>query len=836
MLDAALVVLTVALLLVIVASIQPLSVVLRLPSIVLLAVVGIALGASSRLLADHPAFAHLDAIIHLFDALPISAETIIYVFLPLLVFEAGITTDVRRMLDDAAPILLLAIIATLVTTAAVGFALWPLSGVPLVVCLVLGAVVATTDPAAVIAVFRDVGAPARLSRLVEGEALLNDATAIALFVVLLGMIGEGHQADIWLGAREFVAAFLGGAAVGVVIGRLFLAAIPWLRDDRLAESTLTVATAYLAFVIADRLFHVSGVVSTLAAGLTISFFGRSRISPYNRAFLGDLWEQISFWARSLVFIMAAILIPKLVLDVTPRDILLIAVLVVTAYASRILVLFTLLPPLSWVRLTEPISIAYRLAIAWGGLRGALTLALALAVTEHPALSPSDKHFVAVLAIGLLLFTLLVSGTTLRPVIRLLGLDRLAPRDRVLRDQVLALSYQEMCEAVRAMGEQHNLSDTAVAEAIAPYEAWSAAASARDAAEPTLSGRERVDIALVALGNQERALALEMLAQRATAAGTVQTLLDNADALIEGARSDGRLGYMRAAHDALSLRRGLRFAYFLYRRLGIAKLLADRLGARFEVLLSTQLLISDLVAFNKRRLQPIFGERVGRLAGLILARRLASATTAVDALRHQYPEYAAALETRFLRQSALRREMGRYSSMYEEGLIAREVYDDLRRTVDEARDAERLPRFDLGLDSRRLIERLDLIAGLDDRQLGRLQRLLRPRFTVPDEAIVRAGVRGDAVYFIASGAVEVRLPELKVQLGSGDFFGGSALLDGGSQQADVISLTYCRLMVLRKADFERFLADNPDAGEKITQIAKTRRHMTGTPREATAAEP
>ncbi|MGH7092793.1 MAG: cation:proton antiporter, partial [Stellaceae bacterium] len=669
-----------------------------------------------------------------------------------------------------------------------------------------------------------------------GEALLNDATAIALFVVLLGMVGEGHEADIGLGAREFVTAFLGGAAVGVAVGRLFLAAIPWLRDDRLAESTLTVATAYLAFIVADRVFHVSGVVSTLAAALTISFFGRSRISPYNRAFLGDLWEQISFWARSLVFIMAAILIPKLVLDITPHDVLLIAVLVVAAYAARILVLFTMLPPLSWVRLTEPISTTYRLAIAWGGLRGALTLALALAVTEHPALGGPEKHFVAVLATGFLLFTLLVSGTTLRPVIRLLGLDRLAPRDRLLRDQVLALSYQEMCEAVREMGEQHNLAKSAVDEAVAPYEAWSEATSARGAAEPALSGRERVDIALVALGNQERALAFEMLAQRAIAASTVQTLLDNADALIEGARSDGRQGYMRAARHALSLRRGFRVAYFLYRRLRIAKLLAARLGARFEVLLSTRLLISELVAFNRRRLEPIFGERVGRLAGVILARRLAAATSAVDALRHQYPEYAAALETRFLRQSALRREMGRYRSLYEEGLIAREVYDDLRRTLDEARDAERLPRFDLGLDPRRLIERADLLAGLGDRHLGHLERLLRPRFTVPGEAIVRAGERGEAVYFIASGAVEVRLPEFKVQLGSGDFFGESALLNGEPQQADVIALTYCQMLVLRKADFERFLADNPDAGEKITQMSKTRRHMTEASRETTAAEP
>src|SRR5262249_11043542 len=149
----------------------------------------------------------------------------------LLVFEAAITSEVRRILEDAAPILMLAIVATVVTTAVVGLALWPLAGVPLVGCLLLGATVSATDPAAVIAVVRDVGAPARLRRLVEGEALLNDAAAISLFVLLLGIIVSGREPNIASAAVEFLIAFLGGAAFGVAAGRLLLAAIPLARDD-----------------------------------------------------------------------------------------------------------------------------------------------------------------------------------------------------------------------------------------------------------------------------------------------------------------------------------------------------------------------------------------------------------------------------------------------------------------------------------------------------------------------------------------------------------------------------------------------------------------------------
>src|SRR5258708_29643537 len=205
------VVITVAL--VIVGICQPLAASRRLPPPVLLGVVGLALGGFPPIMARLGWSLQSDAFADMFVELPVSSATFIYVFLPLLVFEAGIATDVRRMLDDAAPILLLAVVATLISTAVIGLALWPLARVPLVVCLLLGAVVSTTDPAAVIAIFRDIGAPARLTRLVEGEALLNDAAAISLFVVLLGMIVTGREPNAMAGLGEFTLSFLGGGVV-----------------------------------------------------------------------------------------------------------------------------------------------------------------------------------------------------------------------------------------------------------------------------------------------------------------------------------------------------------------------------------------------------------------------------------------------------------------------------------------------------------------------------------------------------------------------------------------------------------------------------------------------
>jgi CPA1 family monovalent cation:H+ antiporter len=391
--------------------------------------------------------------------------------------------------------------------------------------------------------------------------------------------------------------------------------------------------------------------------------------------------------------------------------------------------------------------------------------------------------------------------------------------------VLALSYVEVCDSVRDMGRDHALAESAVEEVVRPYQARIAAANAHNAAE-RLTERDRLAIALAALANQERVLVLERSADRIASPATVQVLLRNADLLIEGARTEGRIGYRRAAEAALSFPVAFRVAYFLYRYFGIVRFLADRLADRVELLLVMRLLVDRLPGFNNRnrRLGPMFGTRIADLTGEIIERRREGVDDALDALRRQYPDYVAALEIRFLRQSALRQEIDRYQGLYEEGLIPQELYDDLQRGVAGASASEPRPRFDIGLDTHRLIERLDLLAGLDERQLDRVAKLLRPRFTVPNEHIIRKGDRGDAVYFIASGAVEVALPTRPIRLGSGEFFGEMALLSGRPRQADVMALTYCRLLVLRKTDFERFMTANPDAREAINRVAASRHSM------------
>jgi CPA1 family monovalent cation:H+ antiporter len=270
--------------------------------------------------------------------------------------------------------------------------------------------------------------------------------------------------------------------------------------------------------------------------------------------------------------------------------------------------------------------------------------------------------------------------------------------------------------------------------------------------------------------------------------------------------------------------GFRVGYFLYRRLGVIRFLSDRLAERVEMLLTFRFLIEQIRAFNDREIRPIFGERIAELTGHILDQRSDAVASAFDALRRQYPDYASDLEERFLRQSALRQVRTRFQSMFDAGLIGREVYADLERGAFGMRTGHERPHFDIGLDAQRLIQHLDLFAGLEQGQLTRLCELLRPLLAVPKDRIIRAGERGEAVYFIASGAVEVIRPERTVRLGSGDFFGEMALVSGQPRGADVIALTYCQMLVLRRSDFDTFMDENPTARATIDRVARARRAM------------
>lgn len=342
----------------------------------------------------------------------LSAEVILLLFLPPLLFESAFVLDLRQLWVVRRGVLVLALPGVLLAMVIGGSVVqWGL-GLPWSVALLFGAMIAATDPVAVLATFRHLGVDPRLSVLVEGESLFNDGTALVLFSALIASVTG--TVEVGSVTAAFVLAVVGGLGVGVGIGWLGHGLIASV-DEHLTEMTVSVATAYAAFLVADTL-HLSGVLATIAAAMTLGSLGRQRGWVYSEAserLLSDLWTFLAFGANAALFLLMGLTVRIIGLTDHPEAVL---VGIAAALLSRAAVAYglgSLLP-----RLGVPLAAPKRHVLFWGGLRGAVALAAALSVPQG---FPYREQLLA-MTYGVVLFTLLVQGLTITPLVRRLGLQ------------------------------------------------------------------------------------------------------------------------------------------------------------------------------------------------------------------------------------------------------------------------------------------------------------------------------------------------------------------------------------------------------------------------------
>ena len=806
---------------------------LRLPYSVLLALAGSALGLLVAARDAMPQGFMGTDFLNALSAFHISSEAFLVIFLPTLLFETALAIDVRRMLNDLAPILVMAVIAVVVCMLVVGVTLASLTNYGLIACLLLGAIIATTDPAAVVGIFREIGAPQRLAMLVEGESLLNDAAAIALFSMMAGMMLGGQEAAWGHVTIDFLVKFLGGAAVGGAMGLFVCYLFPLLKGFTTAEITLTVALAYLSFFVGEHYFHVSGVVACVAAGLVVGSLGRTRMSPRTHEQMEGAWGQLGFWANSLIFLLAAMLVPEIMRRTSLTELGLILALYLAALVARIIVVGGLLPLLTAIGIAEHVNNRMKVVVVWGGLRGAISLALALAVVEHPDASDSFRDFIATSVTGYVLMTLFINGTTLRLLIHWLRLDRLSVLDRGLRDRALSLAIEEIDQEVRAIGRREGLASAAIDMITTRYAMQINHFRRMRAGHGDLMLDELLSIGLAMLSAQEEVRYFKNFKDGIMPRRIAATLLNDAGRLREAARFNGRTGYAEAAHQTLRHDWRMNLGIWLNHRLGIEWLLADGLADRCETLLNRRLVIGELLAFCRDRLTALLGEETAiEIRGLILERTRAI-DEALTALRLQYPDFARELQSRYLGRIARQMETDRYDEWKDRAIVGGEVAEALARDRDQRwADLDKQGRLDVALSATELVERVPLFAKLEADKRASIARLLKPRMSLPGDPIVRRGQRGDAMFFIASGAAVVLIPGKPVELGSGEFFGELALLTGQPRNADVVSLGYCRLLELSSRDFQDLLAGDADLKRAIEAVAAERMHH---PRGETRSE-
>ena len=605
------------------------------------------------------------------------------------------------------------------------------------------------------------------------------------------------------------------------MGRAAMELFRWLRGWPTAEVTLTVALAYLTFFVAEHYLGVSGVVATVIAGLVVGSNGRTRMSPTTFEQLEGAWAQFGFWANSLIFLFAAMLIPRMMAEITWMEVLLILVVFIVTLCSRALIVYGLLPLLGRLRLSSEVSPSYRAVMLLGGLRGAVSLALALAVTEQPAVPHEARQFIAVATTGFVLMTLFINGLTLRPLIHRLGLNQLSPVDRTLRDQAQVVELESLRLKIDEIAHNEHIGTEVLERLHAVFDDSQAGVDAAQVHQLSLD--QKVAVGMGMLAGREEEMFFETLKAQVVDWRTAESLLARAERLGDAVRSGGLRGFESALEGDLRYSRAMRLALRLHHLTGWQGWLVRELAQRFTNLMCKWSVARRLIRFARTDIQPLLGSEATEIIVAAHQRRLTLLEGSLQALALQYPNYAQHLQEAYLARMARAMERIRYRDMLAHNLISGETYSDLIQQADGRWESlEQHGVLDITMSAAALVQRVSMFEGMDERTMEAIRRVLKPRLVVPGQDIPTRFGRNRAMYFVASGAVVLDLPDgTTAELGSGQIFGELALAMDHDFQARVRSLGYSRLLMLHERDFKRLQQQFPMLREKIDLIVRQR---------------
>jgi len=375
-------------------------------------------------------------------------EFILALFVPPLIFEAAFQLEFNQLRSNLIPILILAVPGVVLSTLIIAGIISVSIALPFAVAAVFGALISATDPVAVVALFRDLGVPRRLAVAVEGESLFNDGVSIVVFNIALAAVLMSGSFSLAQGIVAFLWASLGGLAIGAALGWVVSHLIVRI-DDYFVEITLTVVLAYGSFLIADEV-QVSGVLAVVAAGIVSGNIGPRGMSPTTKIVLFSFWEYVAFFANSLIFLLIGIRI-NVALLIEPIGAILVAVGAVLVGRAIVVYGSLWLTRLGGSETYVPVN--WRHVFFWGGLRGAISLVLALSLSTK-GLSDEYARLLQVMAFGVVLFTLLAQGTTIQFLLKRLGLAE-PPEHTVAREMQLGRLYAAQAGMSRLADLRHD---------------------------------------------------------------------------------------------------------------------------------------------------------------------------------------------------------------------------------------------------------------------------------------------------------------------------------------------------------------------------------------------
>lgn len=766
----------------------------------------------------------------------IEPHIIMFVFLPILIFEAAFSLDFHTFKKSvgnagllAVPGIVIAVFLTSLLIGGLGSAGFGFSEWSWLLAMVFGAVVSATDPVAVVAILKELGASKKLATLIEGESLLNDGTSIVVFFILIGILPFGLQLHTTGNTVfvEFLRVAVGGILLGVVIGGAVLLWVGKVFNDALIEITLIVVAAYLTFFIAEYFFHVSGVLGLVALGLSMASAGRTKISADVQKFLHEFWELAAFIANTLIFLIVGVVVAKRIVF-SVNDFIALLILYIGLHIIRGIVFFAFYPLMR--------KVGYGLhrknaIVAWyGGLRGAISLSLALLfvgeiekISPKPSLSLIADQFLFYIS-GIVVLTLLINATTIKWLIKWLGLTKIST--------VKAMMFANAFEALRnnTFNELNVVKNDrfmkgadwdAVHKFLPNHKSIALPDNDKAITKPLYEARRR-------LLEKEKSSYWNQYKEGLLGSNAFTELTEQVNEIIDRSGTvplNGRRLFNSVCHvpKVLSFLQHLPIVGYYTK-----KTIMNRLSSAYDVArgfvvsqdevlkLSTSLDFKCNQADDCWQIKSITGEEIrsNRIAGLQVIKEIHTA----------YPEIAKAIETRQAARSILNFEKKNIFEMKSEGLIEKDeaikLIADVEKRMKQLMDTLFVARL---LQPLEVLKNVNWLQNVPDEFVKQVISIAQEKKYGAGQHIINTRINGEVdMEVIARGSVKVFINGSLIDfLGLGTVIGEMSMLTSIPRTADVVADTPVTTLLLPSTKMRQILAKSPVLQQNLWDTAGLR---------------
>jgi Na+:H+ antiporter len=779
-----------------------------IPYTVFLVILGIILGSIARQIPEFGVLLEFQ----------LTPDLVLFLFLPALIFESAINMDARLLMKDIIPVLVLAIPAMLISAGLIAVGLWTIVDFNIFHALLFGALISATDPVAVIALFKELGAPHRLTILVEGESLLNDATAIVFFNIILGLAITEHfgVSDAGHAVLEFIRVFVGGLLVGAIIGIVLSELLYRIRAGVNSYMIMSIVLAYSSFAIAEHIFHVSGVMAVVSAAVALGILGVSRIPQNERESVDETWDVIALICNSLLFLLVGISLDLAVLYSHLDSISVAIILVLLARAAGI---YTMVPATTRMFKLPHVSMGERHIMWWGGLKGGLAIAIVLSI---PVDMPG-RESILYITLGVVLFSLLVNASTIRPLMKKLGFDKFT-NEEVAELKHGLIQSQQYAENILGSFHEADLISRSTLQLI--QKKTQQVFNLEEAASDSAVEERHVYITALRIEMQELKHLYDI--------GFLQyyTYLNIKNSLISDRES---LSVEKIEEDNQEEKPNpfVRLETALIRQLREHDWAAGFM-ARYQYLRFSQSLHRDIAGIlicekviEQLKIIDDFEERVKQDVISKYKKLSTRRKSRLEKVAADFPEFYLRFETRLFAKVALVAAEYFIEEAEHDGEIGSKVFTNIERRIHGAIDALQ-PISDPApkLKPHELIGMVPLLNGLSNDLLERLSKHAKAMTFLSGDIVIGEGEKGDSLYIITHGLVSVykngHEDEPIAEFRDGDFFGEMALLEAQVRTANVKALKPSTLLRLTSKDVLSLAENESELKARLEQISLARK--------------